>query len=34
MNKQEFDHGIRAAGGVLDISELLVLGSQAAHASI
>ena len=34
MNKQEFDHGIRAAGGVLDISELLVIGSQAAHGSI
>ena len=34
MNKEEFDHGIRAAGGVLGISELLVIGSQAAHASI
>jgi hypothetical protein len=34
MNKEEFDHGIRAAGDVLGISELLVIGSQAAHASI
>ena len=34
MNKSEFDHGIRAAGSVLGINEVLVIGSQAAHGSI
>jgi hypothetical protein len=34
MNKQDFDHAIRAAGGVLGVSELLVIGSQAAHGSV
>jgi hypothetical protein len=34
MNKEEFDHGIRAAGGVLDVVEVLVIESQAAHASV
>ncbi len=31
MNKEEFDHGIRAAGSILDVNEVLVIGSQAAH---
>lgn len=34
MNKQEFDHVIRAASSVVGIDEVLVIGSQAAHASI
>ncbi len=34
MNKKEFDHAIRAAGSILGVSELLVIGSQAAHGSI
>ena len=34
MNKAEFDHGVRAAGSVLGLDEVLVIGSQAAHGSI
>ena len=34
MNREEFDHAIRAAGGVLGENELLVIGSQALHASV
>jgi hypothetical protein len=34
MNKEEFDHGIRAAGNVLGVTELLIIGSQAAHGSV
>ena len=34
MNRKEFEHSIRAAGGVLGENELLVIGSQAIHASV
>ncbi len=34
MNKTQFEHTIRAAGAILDDSEVLVIGSQAIHASI
>lgn len=34
MTKDEFDHAIRAAGSILGDSELLVIGSQAAHGSV
>ncbi|MCZ7530191.1 MAG: hypothetical protein M5U31_07480 [Acidimicrobiia bacterium] len=34
MKRSDFDHAIRAAAGVLDVSELLVIGSQAALASL
>ena len=34
MNKAEFDHGVRAAGSILGLDEVLVIGSQAAHGSI
>lgn len=34
MNRDEFDHALRAAASVLDESELLVIGSQAIHGSI
>lgn len=34
MNKEEFDHGIRAAGSILGVSDLIVIGSQAAHSSL
>jgi len=34
MNRDEFDHAIRAAGSILAVSELLVIGSQAAHGSV
>lgn len=33
MKKDEFDHAIRAAGAILGTDELLVIGSQAIHAS-
>lgn len=33
MNRESFDHAIRAAGAILGENELLVIGSQAIHAS-
>ena len=34
MNRKAFDHAIRAAGAVLGENEVLVIGSQAIHATI
>lgn len=34
MNRDAFDHAVRAAGAILGENELLVIGSQALHASI
>lgn len=34
MNRQQFEHTVRAAGAVLGISDVLVIGSQALHASM
>ena len=34
MKREQFEHAIRAAGAVLDVRELLVIGSQALHASV
>ena len=34
MNRDEFNHALRAAASVLDEWELLVIGSQAIHGSI
>jgi len=34
MKRAEFDHAIRAAGSILDETEILVIGSQAIHGSI
>lgn len=34
MNRAEFDHAVRAAGAILGENELLVIGSQALHASV
>jgi hypothetical protein len=34
VRREEFEHAIRAAGAVLDVRELLVIGSQALHASV
>lgn len=34
MTREQFEHAIRAAGAVLDVSELLVIGSQAVHGSM
>lgn len=34
MKRTEFEHAIRAAGAVLGVRELLVIGSQAIHATI
>ena len=34
MKRSEFEHAIRAAGAVLGVRELLVIGSQALHASV
>lgn len=34
MNRRQFAHTVRAAAAVLGVDEVLVIGSQAAHASI
>lgn len=34
MNRDQFEHAIRAAGGVLGVSEVLIIGSQALHATV
>jgi hypothetical protein len=34
MKRGEFEHTIRAAGAVLGVHEVLVIGSQALHASV
>ena len=34
MNREQFEHAIRAAGAVLGLNEVLVIGSQALHASV
>jgi hypothetical protein len=34
VTREAFEHAIRAAGAVLGIRELLVIGSQALHASV
>lgn len=34
MKRGEFEHTIRAAGAVLGVREVLVIGSQALHASV
>ena len=34
MKRAQFEHAIRAAGAILDVDEVLVIGSQAIHASI
>lgn len=33
MKREQFEHTIRAAGGILGTNEVLVIGSQAIHAS-
>ena len=33
MNREQFEHTIRAAGAILGVNEVLVIGSQAIHAS-
>lgn len=34
MKRKEFEHAIRATGAVLGTDEVLVIGSQALHASV
>jgi hypothetical protein len=34
VTKRQFEHAVRAAGAVLDVREILVIGSQALHASV
>lgn len=34
MKRSEFEHTVRAAGAILGVSEVLVIGSQAIHASV
>ena len=34
MKREEFEHAIRAAGAVLGVREVLVIGSQALHGSV
>ena len=33
MNRQQFEHTVRAAGAILGATDVLVIGSQAIHAS-
>lgn len=34
MKRNEFEHTIRAAGAILGVDRVLVIGSQAIHASV
>ena len=34
MTREAFEHAVRAAGAVLGVDEVLVIGSQAVHASL
>lgn len=34
MTREQFEHAIRAAGAVLGVSDVLVIGSQAVHGSM
>ncbi len=34
MKRSEFEHAVRAAASVLGVAEVLVIGSQALHASV
>jgi len=34
VKRAEFEHAIRAAGAVLGVREVLVIGSQSLHASV
>lgn len=34
MKRHEFEHAIRAAGAILGVKEVIVIGSQAIHPSI
>ena len=34
MKRHEFEHTVRAAAAILGVSEVLVIGSQAIHASV
>lgn len=34
MTREQFEHTIRAAGAILGVDKLLVIGSQAIHASV
>ena len=34
MTRSQFEHALRAAGAVLGVSELLVIGSQAVHGTL
>jgi hypothetical protein len=34
VKRAEFEHAVRAAAAVLDVGELLVIGSQALHGSV
>ena len=34
MKRSEFEHAIRAAGSILGTAELVVIGSQAIHATV
>lgn len=33
MKRQQFEHTVRAAGAILGVNKVLVIGSQAVHAS-
>jgi hypothetical protein len=34
MAREQFEHAIRAAGAVLGVTDVLVIGSQAVHGSM
>jgi hypothetical protein len=34
MTRAAFEHAIRAAGSILGVEQLLIIGSQALHANV
>lgn len=34
MTREQFEHAVRAAGAILGVNELLVIGSQALHGTV
>jgi hypothetical protein len=34
MKREQFEHAVRATGAVLDVDELIVIGSQALHGTV
>jgi hypothetical protein len=34
VTREQFEHAVRAAGAVLDVDQIIVIGSQAIHGSV